>query len=201
MTHLLIGPPSFLFHPLVCFLDLSLSSVRRDFLQFTVCDNSCHNISCCKQHVEAGRMQAEDLHVEQIYSVQICRESVAINVGAPDSEGSGLKYKVKVLLRSQSKLIPPLLAYSRLAYGDTEWRSMSITDGAAQESEALELTLICAINQLAVTAALTWVAANASQRGDLKSVCWNNIKMTQALQQSLRISVTCLILTPDCVER
>lgn len=146
-------------------------------------------------------MQAEDLRVEQIYSVQICRESVAINVGPPDSEGSGLKYKVKVLLRSQSKLIPPLLAYSRLAYGDTEWRSMSITDGAAQESEALELTLICAINQLAVTAALTWVAANASQRGDLKSVCWNNIKMTQALQQSLRISVTCLILTPDRMER
>lgn len=47
---------------------------------------------------------------------------------------------------------------------------MSITDGAAQESEALELTLICVINQLAVTAELAWVAANASQRGDLKSV-------------------------------
>lgn len=48
---------------------------------------------------------------------------------------------------------------------------MSITDGAAQESKALELTLIRVINQLAVTAELTWVAASASQRGDLKSVC------------------------------
>lgn len=116
--------------------------------------------------------------------------------GVPDSGGSGLKYKVKVLLRSQSKLMPPLLAYSRAAYGDTKWRSMSITDGAAQESKSLELTLICVINQLAASAGLTWVAANASQRGDLKSVCYNNITMTQALQQFIRITVTCLMLTP-----
>lgn len=88
----------------------------------------------------------------------------------PDSGDSGLKYKVKVLLRSQSKLIPPLLAYSRLAYGDTKWRSMSITDGAAQESKSVELTLICVINQLAVSTELTWGAANASQHSDLKSV-------------------------------
>lgn len=78
---------------------------------------------------------------------------------------------------------------------------MSITAGAAQESEALELTLICVINQLAVTAEPAWVAANVSQRGDLKSVCSNNIKMTQALQRSIRISVTRLILTPDREER
>lgn len=78
---------------------------------------------------------------------------------------------MKVLLRSQSKLIPPLLAYSRLAYGDTKWRSMSITDGAAQESKLVELTLIRVINQPAAIAELTWVAANASQRSDLKSVC------------------------------
>lgn len=88
-----------------------------------------------------------------------------------DSEGSRLKDKVKVLLRSQSKLIPPFLAYSRLAYGDTKWRSMSITDGAAQQWKVLELTLICVINQLAVSAQLTRVAANAPQRADFKSVC------------------------------
>lgn len=200
VTHLLIGPPSFLFHPLVCFLDLPLSSVREDFLHFTVFDNSCHNISCCKQHVEAGGMQAEDLRIVQICSVQICRESVGINAGLPlrclIQKASSLNYKVKVLLRSQSKLIPPLFVYSRPAYGDTKWRSMSITDGAAQESKAQELTLICVLNQLAVTAELTWVAANVSQRSDLKSVCWNNIKMTEPLQQSIRSSVTWLILTP-----
>lgn len=113
--------------------------------------------------------------MEQIYSVQICQENVSFNAGLLLSrliqKAASLKYKVKVLLRSQSKLIPPLLAYSRLAYGDTKWRSMSITDGAAQESKAVELTLICVINQLAVTAKLTWVAANASQRDRLKSVC------------------------------
>lgn len=61
MTHLLIGPPSFPVLPLVCFLDLSLSSVSGDFLRFTVCDNSCHNISGCEQRVEAGGMLAGDL--------------------------------------------------------------------------------------------------------------------------------------------
>lgn len=74
---------------------------------------------------------------------------------------------------------------------------MNITDGAAQESKALELTLIRVINQLALTAELTWVAASASQRCDLKSVCLNNMKTTQALQRSIRFSVTRLILTPD----
>lgn len=48
---------------------------------------------------------------------------------------------------------------------------MSITDGAAQESKSVELTLIRVINQLAAIAELAWVAANASQRSDLKSVC------------------------------
>lgn len=43
-----------------------------------------------------------------------------------------LKYKVKVLLRSQSNFIPPLLVYSRLAYGDTKGRSISVADGAAR---------------------------------------------------------------------
>lgn len=72
--------------------------------------------------------------VGQIYSVQsrlgcllLCRHAAE----PLDSGGSSrLKYKVKVLLRSQSNFIPPLLVYGRLAYGDTKGRSISIADGA-----------------------------------------------------------------------
>lgn len=58
----------------------------------------------------------------------LCRHAAAEPL---DSGGSSrLKYKVKVLLRSQSNFIPPLLVYGRLAYGDTKGRSISIADGA-----------------------------------------------------------------------
>lgn len=119
---------------------------QRRLFTFSVCSNSCHISWECKRTIST------------VNRFTVSR--FAGRVSAADSEGSGLKYKVKVLLRSQSKLIPSLLAYSRLAYGDTKWRSMSIRDGAVQESKALELTLICVINQLAVTAELTWVAAS-----------------------------------------
>lgn len=117
----------------------------------------------------------EYLDVEQIYSVQssfgcllLCQPAAELL----DSGGSGkLKYKMKVLLRSQRNCIPPLLVYSRLAYGDTEDRSISIADGAARGRKSVELTLICIINQLIVTGELTWVAANVSQCDNIKSVC------------------------------
>lgn len=89
-----------------------------------------------KQIVKVGRIEGVDLDVEQIYSVQsklgcllLCRRAAEpLDSGG----GSKLKYKVKVLLRSQSNFIPPLLVYGRLAYGDTKGRSISIADGAAR---------------------------------------------------------------------
>lgn len=80
-----------------------------------------------------------DLDVEQIYSVQsrlgcllLCRcATEPLDSGG----GSELKCKVKVLLRSQSNFIPPLLVYGRLAYGDTKGRSISIADGARRGAE------------------------------------------------------------------
>lgn len=86
--------------------------------------------------MKAGRIEEVDLDVEQIYCVHsklgclfLCRRAAELL----DSGGGGkLNYKVKVLLRSQSNFIPPLLVYGRLAYGDTKGRSISIADGAAQ---------------------------------------------------------------------
>lgn len=105
-----------------------------------------------KQNVKAGRIKAGDPGVEQIYSVWsgsgcllLCRRAAE----PLDSGGGGeLKYKVKVLLRSQSNFIPPLLVYGRLAYGDTKGRSISIADGAARERKSAELAVMCVINQL-----------------------------------------------------
>lgn len=107
------------------------------------------------------------LYVGQIYKVQsrlgcllLCRRAAELL----DSGGSSrLKYKVKVLLRSQSNFIPPLLVYSRLAYGDTKGRSISIADGAVPGRKSVELALICVINQLMVTGKLAGVAVNVSQ--------------------------------------
>lgn len=89
-----------------------------------------------KQNVKVRRRKAADLDVEQIYNVQsrlgcllLCRRAAE----PLDSGGSSkLKYKVKVLLRSQSNFILPLLVHGRLAYGDTKGRSISIADGAAR---------------------------------------------------------------------
>lgn len=80
-------------------------------------------------------MQRAYLDVEHIYDVQGgfgCLLWSRPAAGQLDSGGSGkLKYKMKVLLRSQSNCVAPLLVYSRLAYEDTEGRSISIADGAA----------------------------------------------------------------------
>lgn len=125
--------------------------------------------------MKVGRIQGEDLHVEQIYSVQRSLGCLLLSRPATellDSGGSSkLKHKVKVLLRSQSNFIPPLLVYSRLAYGDTKGISISIADGVARGRKSVELTLICVINQLIVTGELTWVAANVFQCDNIKSVC------------------------------
>lgn len=95
--------------------------------------------------------------------------SVCFYVDAPLSHLiQELKYKVKVLLRSQSKFIPPLLVYGRLADGDTKGRSISIADGAAGRRKSVELALICVINQLIATGEL---GANVSQCKHKKHVC------------------------------
>lgn len=91
-----------------------------------------------QHHAEQTECQSrkdKDLSVEQIHSVQsrsgcllLCRRGAEpLDSGG----GSELKNKVKVLLRSQSNFIPPLLVYGRLAYGDTKGRSISITDGVS----------------------------------------------------------------------
>lgn len=78
---------------------------------------------------------------------------------------------MKVLLRSQSNCVPPLLVYSRLAYEDIVGKSISIADGAVQGRKSAELTLICVINQLIVTGEITWVSPNVSKCDSIKSVC------------------------------
>ncbi len=87
-----------------------------------------------KQKQRKVRTGRANLGVEQIYSkVSTAGWDVCLYVDMPLSHLiQGLKYKVKVLLRSQSKFIPPLLVNGRLAYGDTKGRSISIADGAVR---------------------------------------------------------------------
>lgn len=81
-------------------------------------------------------IEGVDVHVGRVYHVQsrlgfllLCGHAAELLDSGSSSRG---KYKVKVLLRSQSNFIPPLLVYGRLAHGDTKVRSISIADGAAR---------------------------------------------------------------------
>lgn len=72
---------------------------------------------------------------------------------------------MKVLLRSQSNFIPPLLVYGRPAYGDTKGRSISIADGAARtEVGGISFDMCYKSDELAR------VAANVSQCDNQTSV-------------------------------
>lgn len=82
----------------------------------------------------------EDL---QCGDICLCVDSAA----EPLDSGGGrrLKHKVKVLLRSQSNFIPPLLVHAGLAYGDTKGRSISIADGAVpgRKSSGISSDMCC----------------------------------------------------------
>lgn len=116
-----------------------------------------------------------DLHVGQVYNVHSRLGCLLLGQCAAELRDSGgssrLKYKVKVLLRSQSNFIPPLLVYSRLAYGDTKGRSISIADGAVPGRKSVRLALICVINQPMVTGKLAGVAVNVTQC-DNANICF-----------------------------
>lgn len=153
--------------------------------------------------MQRGRIEEVDLYIGQIYNVQsqlgcllLCRRTAELL----DSGGSRrLKYKVKVLLRSQSNFIPPLLVNGRLAYGDTKGRSISIANGAVPGRKPGELALICVINQLIVTGKLTRVTVNVSYCDNINicllKQCYNK---THARTPTHRIIFMCTIMSrPD----
>lgn len=141
---------------------------------------TCRVFYAVQPQPRVEQIEDVDLCTGQIYSVQRQLGCLLLCGRAAELLDSGgrrsLKYKVKVLLRSQSNFIPGLLVSGSPAYQDPKGRSISIANGVAPGRKPMELALICGINQLMVTGRLPLTSPSVVIE---TSVCSNNISQTR----------------------